>query len=82
MSAIDKSGLNFRVPGMMQGDFSEEFLKKLGFKKVVIDESCLIDASQVHGVVLNPDGPIGLKFLERYIKNQEEQKKPDSSELK
>jgi hypothetical protein len=60
------------VPGMMKGDLPEEFLKKLGFKKAVIDESCLFDAKDIHGVVPHPDGPVGLRFFERYIKNQEE----------
>ena len=63
---------DFSVPGMMRGDFSEEFLKKLGFKKAVIDESCLFDGKDIHRVMALPDGPVGLKFFERYIKNQEE----------
>jgi hypothetical protein len=81
-SESNKGPLDFRTPGMMEGNFPEEFLLSLGMKKAVIDESFLIPANKIGRIVPHPDGPIGLRLLEKYFMKQEEQDKPDISEFK
>jgi hypothetical protein len=58
---------DFRVPGMMQGDFPEEFLKELGFVKAEIP----LYTEKIVGVQPNPDGPVGLRLIEKYLKSEE-----------